>query len=214
MITIERFSVPRFQACTEKSLQEKMISDQDRRYIVRTLATILMGHISDPKMTDCAIAAKALVAKYPFLGDTEGKPHFSWMKFISIRCSNVNRPDPDKPKPKKRKLDTKVVKTAKNNYPLIPPCDDISYERNMAMISKEFEKTKLSNEVLVGLMQQTFPKCQQNFKEAWLSRWSPAILKVAKADKIRTDDDDNIDVAEEMDELPEGDLYLSYCIIR
>ena len=43
--------------------------------IVRTLATVLMGHVSTPKVDDCAVAAKALVAKYPFLGDTGTKSH-------------------------------------------------------------------------------------------------------------------------------------------
>ena len=43
------------------------MSDQDHRYIVRRLATVLMGHVSTPKMSDCAVAAKALVAKYPSL---------------------------------------------------------------------------------------------------------------------------------------------------
>lgn len=73
------FHVPIFRAATEKSLKESIISDQDRKYIVRTLATILMSHVPSPKMSDCAIAAKALVAKYPFLGDTDASPHVSNM---------------------------------------------------------------------------------------------------------------------------------------
>ena len=77
LTTEESFSVPKFRTSTEKNLKEKMISDQDRKYIVRTLATIVMSHVSNPKTSDCAVAAKALVAKYPFLADTGGKPHMS-----------------------------------------------------------------------------------------------------------------------------------------
>ena len=79
-------------------------------------------------MSDCAVVAKALVAKYPFLSDTGTKPHvsdawssfasmffcllqYSWMKFISMRCFNVNCSDPDEPQPKKKKLDkTSLIK--------------------------------------------------------------------------------------------------------
>ena len=69
------FHVPVFRSATEKNLKESISTDQDRKYIVRTLATILMSHVPSPKMGDCAIAAKALVAKYPFLGDTDTSPH-------------------------------------------------------------------------------------------------------------------------------------------
>ena len=36
-----------------------------------------MRYVARPRMSDCAVAAKALVAKYPFLTDTIGKPHVS-----------------------------------------------------------------------------------------------------------------------------------------
>jgi len=74
------FVVPMFRATTEKSLKEKCpISDKDRKYIVRTMATVLMSFNPQPRLGDCAVAAKALIAKYPFLGDTTGKPHVSRM---------------------------------------------------------------------------------------------------------------------------------------
>ena len=47
------------------------------------------------------------------------------------------------------------------------------------------------------------PECYVKFKEAWLSKWSPAILKIAKADKIKIDDEDDM---QGMDELPEGNI--------
>ena len=47
------------------------------------------------------------------------------------------------------------------------------------------------------------PECYVKFKEPWLSKWSPAILKIAKADKIKIDDEDDM---QGMDELPEGNI--------
>ena len=47
------------------------------------------------------------------------------------------------------------------------------------------------------------PECYVKFKEAWLLKWSPAILKIAKADKIKIDDEDDM---QGMDELPEGNI--------
>jgi len=60
-----------------KNLQLKSITDQDRKHIVRTLATVVMSFSPHPTTEDCGVAAKALVAKYSFLADTMGKPHVS-----------------------------------------------------------------------------------------------------------------------------------------
>lgn len=86
------------------------------------------------------------------------------MKFISMRCSNVNCPDPDEQQvqPKKNKLESM---TAQHSYPQIPSCDDVSYERNMRRMTKELEKTKQNHDILVDLRTQTFPnrwKCVIN----------------------------------------------------
>ena len=74
---LESFRVPTFRSATEKSLQNKTITDKERKYIVRTLATVLMSYVDHPRMSDCAIVTKALIAKFPFLADTVGKPHES-----------------------------------------------------------------------------------------------------------------------------------------
>ena len=80
------------------------------------------------------------------------------MKFISMCCFNVNRPDPDEPQPKKKKLDkTKSERSTRHDYPEIPFCDDVSYERNLTKLSKELDKTNPIHESLVDLMHQTFP---------------------------------------------------------
>jgi len=81
------FVVPMFRATTEKSLNEQhSISDKERKYVVRTVATVLMSFNSQPRLSDCAVAGKALIAKYPFLGDTAGKPHMSRM------CVHIHNP--------------------------------------------------------------------------------------------------------------------------
>ena len=49
-----------------------MLTDTDRKYIVQTLATMLMTHIQRPTLQHCGVVAKALVTMYPFLGDDEG----------------------------------------------------------------------------------------------------------------------------------------------
>ena len=54
------------------------------------------------------------------------------------------------------------------------------------------------------------PECQAKFKEAWLSQWSPAILKIAKADKIKVTDEDGM---HGLDELPEGNLFVWYLLL-
>ena len=45
--------------------------DGDRKYIVRTLATILMSYKQRPSLSDCGSVAKALVQRFSFLSDSE-----------------------------------------------------------------------------------------------------------------------------------------------
>lgn len=52
-----------------KNLQSKVLMDTDRKYIVQTLATMLMTHIQRPPLQHCGVVAKALVTTYPFLRD-------------------------------------------------------------------------------------------------------------------------------------------------
>ena len=52
-----------------KSLVAKKYTIDDRKYMVRVLATMILTHIENASMEDCAEVSKALVLKYPFLGD-------------------------------------------------------------------------------------------------------------------------------------------------
>ena len=49
-------------------------TERDRRYIVRTLSTMLLATKPKPSLQDCCVPAQALVQKYPFLADaSDGK---------------------------------------------------------------------------------------------------------------------------------------------
>ena len=63
------FPIPKFRPNTEENLQNKILKDTDRKYIVQSLATQLMTHVQQPSLRECA---KALVGKCEFLKDDEG----------------------------------------------------------------------------------------------------------------------------------------------
>ena len=64
------FVIPEFRHATENSLERGILKDNDRRYMVRTLATLLMSHIPSPSVNQCMVVAKALHEKFPFLKQT------------------------------------------------------------------------------------------------------------------------------------------------
>lgn len=51
----------------EKSLSEKKLCADDRKYIVRVLATVLLTHIQRPSKRQCEVVAKSLIRKFAFL---------------------------------------------------------------------------------------------------------------------------------------------------
>lgn len=73
-----------FRPETQKNLQAERLIDQDRRYIVRTVSTMLLSSISRPTIDDCANPAKALVAKYPFLADATEDGRTSHVNYFLI----------------------------------------------------------------------------------------------------------------------------------
>lgn len=66
------FTIPKFRASTEANLASKLLTDTDRKYVVQTLATVLMTKIQRPSMKDCQVVAQSLTAAHPFLKDDEG----------------------------------------------------------------------------------------------------------------------------------------------
>lgn len=66
------FPIPKFRLSTDKNFQDKLLTDTDRKYVVQTLATMLMTHIQRPSLHHCSIVAKSLIKKHEFLKDGEG----------------------------------------------------------------------------------------------------------------------------------------------
>lgn len=60
------FPIPRFRQSTENNFQNKILTDTDRKYVVQTV------YHTDDIHTEGVHVAKALIAKYEFLKDTEG----------------------------------------------------------------------------------------------------------------------------------------------
>lgn len=64
------FPIPAFREATEKNLADGRVPPDDRKYIVRTLATMLLTYIQRPSMNDCGIVAQSLLCKYSFLKES------------------------------------------------------------------------------------------------------------------------------------------------
>ena len=59
--------MPLFRQATEEHLSRKVFYPDDRRYMVRVLATMILSHVSKASVSDSEHVAKALVQKFPFL---------------------------------------------------------------------------------------------------------------------------------------------------
>ena len=64
------FPIPTFRKSTENNFKDKKLDDDDRKYVVRTLTTMLCTYVQSPSMSDCEVVAKSLVAVHPFLKQT------------------------------------------------------------------------------------------------------------------------------------------------
>lgn len=61
------FPIPIFRKSTEANFRAKKLADDDRKYVVRTLATMLCTYVQSPSTADCELVARSLVATHPFL---------------------------------------------------------------------------------------------------------------------------------------------------
>ena len=59
-----------FCTSTEENLKNKRLGEDDRKYIVSVLATILCSFIPNPSMKDCAVVAESLLRKFSFLKES------------------------------------------------------------------------------------------------------------------------------------------------
>ena len=65
------FIIPTFRHMTEENLSKKILEDGDRKYMVQTMATLLMTHKQRPTLSECGKVATALIKTYPFLADSD-----------------------------------------------------------------------------------------------------------------------------------------------
>lgn len=72
------FSVPVFRESTEENLKNKNFYPNNRKFIVRVLAFMILTTGSHATTSDCDHVAKALVRKFPLL-----------KKYVSIKVSIV-----------------------------------------------------------------------------------------------------------------------------
>ena len=56
-----------FKQDVEESLEKRRLTNDDRKFMCRVLATVLQTHVQRPSVAQCEIVAKALVRKFPFL---------------------------------------------------------------------------------------------------------------------------------------------------
>lgn len=61
------FPIPKFRQHTQTNLDNGRLADDDRKYMVRVLATMLCAFVQRPSMRECEIVAQSLVQQYPFL---------------------------------------------------------------------------------------------------------------------------------------------------
>lgn len=61
------FPIPTFRKSTEANFGAKKLADDDRKYVVQTLATMLCTYVQSPSTMDCELVARSLVATHPFL---------------------------------------------------------------------------------------------------------------------------------------------------
>lgn len=78
-----------FRKITENNLSRKILTEQDCKYMVQTLGTLLMTHVHKPSMTHCLVVSQALHRKFTFVGTDESSEVFHFdcgTHFIYIYC--------------------------------------------------------------------------------------------------------------------------------
>ncbi len=65
------FPVPMFREITEDNLSKCKVGEDDHKYMVRVLATLLSTYyVRHPSMRDCGVVAKSLLRKFSFLKES------------------------------------------------------------------------------------------------------------------------------------------------
>ncbi len=64
------FPVPMFRETTEDNLSKCKVGEDDRKYMVRVLATLRSIYVRHPSMRDCGVVAESLLRKFSFLKES------------------------------------------------------------------------------------------------------------------------------------------------
>lgn len=66
------FPIPRFRKHAEQNFGKKLLTDEDRKYVVGVIGTMLLTYVDSVSTKTCTLAAESLVRKYPFLKESVG----------------------------------------------------------------------------------------------------------------------------------------------
>ena len=165
-------------------LKKEILRNDDRKYMVQTLATMMMSYVANPSTQDCLLVAKSLLAKFPFLKQDGSEvliyiilsyvTYFitcvtqeAWKWFLYTRAHNVNRPNKESNGSPPKKL-LKGENAQKHSYPDISSYsdDEVANARNMELLKQEADKDKPTYEVVKSLMTRTYPYRRQKILEA------------------------------------------------
>ena len=78
------FPTSKFRPETTENFSNKILLDRDRKYVVQTLATMLMTFVSKPSLTQCGKVAETLVSRYDFLRDDCGEGEVSALSYYKM----------------------------------------------------------------------------------------------------------------------------------
>ena len=151
------------------------LADDDRKYIVRVLATILTSYIRRPSMRHCGIVADSLVAKHTFLKEsvsfickyclfnyhqffyTFDLLQNSWKHFIYTRAQNINRKKPFDVGPRQKRLKVASDTVDKHVYAVLDfheDDDEITKGRVDTGLKKELAKPNPKSTVVKELIKR------------------------------------------------------------
>ena len=136
------------------------MTDNDQKYMVQTLATLLMTYKSKPSLKDCLDVSSGLHKKFPTLGDESSEVcdqmhillvmvwyvFLEFLEMVHIYKKPKCQQEDDGPPSKRSKSDS----LKKHEYPLIPSSanDEVSDERNMHLLKKEWSKASKSTGIV------------------------------------------------------------------
>ena len=160
-------------------MDKGLLGDDDRKYIVTVLSTVLLTYVQRACRKDCLVVAESLIRKFPFLKDPVRPVYYcshilitavallqyAWQNYIYVKCQNINRKpsrmnDKGAPVAKRPRYTSESELKACHPYPELEENeeDDVSHNRNVQQMKKGLQGAKPNHESLKELMLRTFGK--------------------------------------------------------